>query len=65
MTDPGQTVPIPDEELTRLLSESRRTAKQHMLVVRLIAEVQRLRAAVRERDRLLDRAAQALLRANR
>lgn len=63
MTDPVQGVPITDEELAHLLSEYRRT--QTALVGRLIAEVQRLREAVRQRDALLARAAQALLRANR
>lgn len=65
MTDLVQVVPLTDEEAAQLLFGCRRNPKRHALVARLIAEVKQLRKAVRERERLLDKAAEALLRKSR
>lgn len=65
MTPQAEIVPLTDEEAAQLLYDCRRNPRRHALVSRLIAEIKHLRKAVRERERLLDRAAEALLRANR
>lgn len=60
--DPPPVKPLTDEELLQVTTECGKTAQQRELLSRLVAEVRRLRQAVRYRDHLLDRALEALKR---
>lgn len=52
--------PLTDEELLQVTTECGKTAEQQALLVRLVAEVRQLRQAVRDRQKLIDRAIDAL-----